>query len=126
MGPVAALVEEASEAGYLRSVRAGAVALRAAAEAFCALELKRAPPGASMATLGTVLRELPNYPGYQGLPNYRQGSARAKLVHFSNLGDSAAHQVLADESRRVQLIPSEIEDGVEMFERLLNDVYGWP
>jgi hypothetical protein len=125
MTPVASLVDQACESGYVGSVRAGAVALRAAAETFSSITLKQAPPTQSPSTLGHVLPVLHTYPGFQALPHYKQGSTRSCLEKIHNLGDSAAHHRLADESRRVPLEPSAVTDCVTLFERMLTDIYGW-
>jgi hypothetical protein len=125
MQPVANLLEEACESGYLGSPKAGAVALRAAAEVFSAVEFNHDTTLSGVTTLGKVLNRLDTYPGFQGLAHHKKGSVRAGLHKIRNIGDSAAHHRLDDESRRVVVASSAVEDGVGVFEDILTKVYGW-
>lgn len=123
--PVADLVDEACEAGYLKSFRAAAVALRSAAEAFVALEFHRARSAMEIPTLGRAINQLDAYPGFTRLTDHKRSATRRHLSSIWDLGDSGAHLQLADPTRQVTLEPTAIEDGVAAFEAILIDVYGW-
>lgn len=126
MRPVASLIEEACEAGYLRSLRSAAVALRAAAEAFIAMELNEADPSDDLPTMKRAMDGLGAAPGFLRLPHYKRGSTRTHLTTIWNLGDSGAHLRLRDSTRQVILQPDKVDDAVRAFELVLSDVYGWP
>ena len=119
------LTDEACESSYLGSPRAGAVALRAAAEVFVFQRLSNLSPRADVPTLKGAIEQLRRYSRFNSLPSHGQHLAKAHLEAISAMGDSAAHDRLRDESRRVQLIPSELDDRVGMFEKVLEYVYGW-
>jgi hypothetical protein len=125
LGPVANLAEEACEAAYLSSPRAGAVALRAATELFAHVRLFNRSPGGDIDTLRREVTQIASAPGFQQLTHHLQVRTKADLEEICCLGDSGAHHRLNDPSRRRDVTPTRVEAGVRRLERVLEACYGW-